>query len=97
MAEDVHVEFRMNPPLRAEASGTPVDCVQRQGSPANDSTSIAERRLRENAVRFAYASVGLEGFKPSHAALVQARKFVNGDISLSEFVQMNVDEKSTLG
>lgn len=97
MAEDVQVEFRVNPPLRAEAPSTSVDRVQRQGSPANDSISIAERRRRENAVRFAHASVGLEGFKPSHAALVQARKFINGDISLSEFVQMNADEKSTHG
>ena len=46
----------------------------------------AERLKRLEAVNFARASVGLEGFKPSEADEQRAARFVAGEIDLSEFV-----------
>lgn len=45
-----------------------------------------ERRKRQEAVNYARASVGLEGFKPSHAAEAHAARFIAGEIDLAEFV-----------
>lgn len=49
--------------------------------------SAEERREREDAVRFANASVGLEGFKVSAEAEARANRFIAGDIDLAEFLQ----------
>ncbi|WP_265685513.1 antitoxin VbhA family protein [Verminephrobacter eiseniae] len=65
-----------------------IESNARAHSPANDLVSPAESRRREKAVNFARACVGLEGFKPSEEAQVNARRFINGEIDLSEFVQM---------
>ena len=46
----------------------------------------AERRKRQEAVNFARASVGLEGFKPSQADEEHAARFIAGEIDLAEFV-----------
>ena len=46
----------------------------------------AERRKRQEAVNFARASVGLEGFKLSEAEEQRAARFVAGEIDLAEFV-----------
>lgn len=46
----------------------------------------AERRRREEAVVFARANVGLEGFTPSTHAEDQARQYVNGEIELDALV-----------
>jgi len=64
---------------------------ERGHRPASDIISAAERRRRENAVNFARSSVGLEGFTPSDAAEADARRFINGDISLADFVQVKSD------
>ena len=61
---------------------------QERLAPANDALSLAERRRREDAVAFARSSVSLEGFQPSEPAEVHARRFISGDIQLSEFVQV---------
>lgn len=65
---------------------------ERARTSANDSVSVsvsvAERRRRERAVDFARASVGLEGFKPSKEEEAHARRFINGEIELAEFVQV---------
>ena len=61
---------------------------ERVDTPANDSVSVAERRRREKAVDFARASVGLEGFRPSKEEEAHARRFINGEIQLPEFVQV---------
>lgn len=45
-----------------------------------------ERRKRQEAVNFARANVGLEGFKPSEEAEQRAARFVAGEIDLAEFV-----------
>lgn len=64
---------------------------ERGNSPANDAISPIERRRREAAVNFAFASVGLEGFKPSNASEMAARRFINGEIGLADFVQVKPD------
>lgn len=46
----------------------------------------AERRKRQEAVNYARASVGLEGFKPSEADERRAARFVADEIDLAEFV-----------
>jgi hypothetical protein len=67
---------------------------ERQNAPANDAISAAERRRRENAINFARSSVGLEGLKPSGAEEYHARRFINGEIELAEFVQMKAEAES---
>lgn len=54
---------------------------------ANDNVSPAEKRRREQAVNFARASVGLEGFKPSPAAEASARQFINGRVNMAELAK----------
>lgn len=49
--------------------------------------SPEERRAREAAVRFANASVGLEGFQVSPEAEQRARLFMDGEIDLAEFLR----------
>ena len=70
------------------------DARERGANPANDAISPAESRRREQAVSFARASVGLEGFKPSKAEEAHARRFIKGEIQLAEFVQMKPDAES---
>lgn len=60
---------------------------ERQNAPANDTISADERRRRENAVNFARASVGLEGFKLSEEEEAHVRRFVSGETQLAEFVR----------
>lgn len=64
---------------------------ERQGSAANNAISDSERRRRESAVNFARSSVGLEGFQPSKEAEAHARRFINGEIELAEFIQVKAD------
>ena len=54
---------------------------------ARPALSDAERGKREDAVRFANASVGLEGFRVTPEAEARAQRFVNGEIDLAEFLQ----------
>jgi Antitoxin VbhA len=49
--------------------------------------SAEERRKREDAVRFANASVGLEGFRVTPEAEARAQRFVSGEIDLAQFLQ----------
>ncbi len=53
---------------------------------ARPAISEAERRKRQEAVSYARASVGLEGFKPSQADEEHAARFIAGEIDLAEFV-----------
>lgn len=48
----------------------------------------AERKKREEAVSYARASVMLEGFKLSAEDEAHARRFINGEISMAEFVKV---------
>ena len=47
----------------------------------------AERRKRQEAVNFARANVGLEGFKPSEEAEQRAARFIAGEIELADYVK----------
>lgn len=49
--------------------------------------SSAERARRVAAVKYARASVGLEGFSLNAADEEHAQRFIDGDIDLEEFVQ----------
>jgi hypothetical protein len=44
------------------------------------------RSNRESAVNFARSSIGLEGLTPTIAEQERARNFINGEISLADFV-----------
>ena len=46
-----------------------------------------ERRKRQEAVNFARANVGLEGFKPSPENEALAVRYINGEIELSEVIE----------
>ena len=46
--------------------------------------SDEERRKRQEAVDFAIANLGLEGFKPTPESLQDDKLFVNGDIDIDE-------------
>jgi len=46
-----------------------------------------QRRERQEAVDFARANIGLEGFKPSEETEALARQFIDGEIDLAEFVR----------
>ena len=48
--------------------------------------SPAERKRRQEAVNYARASVGLEGFKIGKAEKQHARRFINGEIDMPEFL-----------
>lgn len=50
-------------------------------------TFAKARREREDAMNFARASVGLEGFKPSVLGEACARQIVDGQMSVDEAVQ----------
>jgi len=45
-----------------------------------------ERRRRQEAVNFARANVGLEGFKPSEEAEQRAARLIAGEIELADYV-----------
>jgi hypothetical protein len=53
--------------------------------------SDIERSRRQSAVNYARASVGLEGFSLSEADEAHSQRFVDGQISLQEFVQPRAD------
>lgn len=65
------------------------DYVQQAGNPAPPAPAISadERKRREEAVNYARASVGLEGFKISEAEKEHARRFINGEIDMPEFLK----------
>jgi len=46
-----------------------------------------EREKRQQAVNFARASVGLEGFELSNVGEEHARSYVEGDFTLEEFIE----------
>ena len=48
----------------------------------------AERQRRQEAVRYGWASVGLEGFTISDDDQEHARRFIDGEIDLPEFVKV---------
>lgn len=65
--------------------------VQQNGLSNSNTPTIREawreRRKRQEAVNFARANVGLEGFKPSPEDEALAVCFINGEIELSEVIE----------
>ena len=56
-----------------------------------DRYTSGERLQRLEAVDFARASVGLEGFKPSVEDEELARAFMEGEITLDEFIKRSIE------
>ncbi|WP_288407257.1 antitoxin VbhA family protein [uncultured Pseudomonas sp.] len=67
-----------------------------RGKPVNTSESIvitnAEREQRRKAVEYACASIGLEGFVLSAEEKRRAQAFVDGKLTLTEFVSASIHE-----
>lgn len=55
----------------------------------------AERARRLEAVAYARASIGLEGFTLSQADELHAKRFIAGDIELAAFVNPDLDRPAT--
>jgi hypothetical protein len=53
--------------------------------------SDTERSRRQSAVNYARVSVGLEGLWLSEVDEAHAQRFIDGEISLQEFVQPRAD------
>jgi hypothetical protein len=60
---------------------------------ACDPITPEERRRRQEAVDYARASVGLEGFKITEAEEKHAQRFINGEIDMPEFLKGTAGEK----
>lgn len=60
----------------------------------SDSTIVtnAERERRRKAVEYACVSIGLEGFVLSAEEKRRAQAFVDGELSLAEFVSASIYE-----
>jgi hypothetical protein len=54
-------------------------------------SSISEEEImhRKEAWIFARANIGLEGYVPSEGDEARAQRFINGDISLEEYVEVD--------
>jgi hypothetical protein len=76
--------------MRQAFLSTTADGIAESRPAAHTSASLLspqERRKREDAVRFATASIGLEGFTMSVEAQARAQRYISGEIDLAEFVQ----------
>lgn len=103
MGKEVQMAFRVERDLRedfsqaTERNHRPAAQVLREfmrayvsqdrRQPANDAISNAERQQRQDAVGFARANVGLEGFKTTADEEEHCRRFIAGEIDLAEFVE----------
>ncbi len=67
------------------------------GASATGTAAVAERLRREDAVNFARASVGLEGFALSAQDEADARRLINGDLALARFVKVKVARQPAAG
>lgn len=63
----------------------------KRGLQPHKTISETERCRRQSAVNYARASVGLEGFSLGEADEAHAQRFIDGQISLQEFVQPSAD------
>ena len=76
--------------IAARDADTPVASANNGGhSEAAAPLSAAERRKRMEAVRFANATIGLEGLNVSAAAHARAERYIAGEIDLAEFLQID--------
>ncbi|WP_421569023.1 antitoxin VbhA family protein [Stenotrophomonas sp. PD6] len=96
MSKDVFMQLRIEPELRANfqeavalehrPAAQVIREFMREYVAARLRPEPANQEKRMEAVRFAAASVALEGLSVSSEAEAQARRFVNGEISLDELV-----------
>ena len=71
-----------------QIEGAPTQAVdQSRTGDAMPRVAPDDRRKREDAVRFANASMFLEGFEVSTAERLRADRFIAGEIDLAEFLQ----------
>lgn len=93
IAEDARQRAASAPPEPACVewwSALPVAVQQKWLAKSNIPTmreAWCERCRRQEAVNFARASVGLEGFKPSPADEALAVRFINGEIEFPEVIE----------
>lgn len=52
-----------------------------------------ERREREEAVKFAHANVGLEGFTQSPETIALTQRYIDGEIELDELLALGIRGK----
>jgi hypothetical protein len=71
---------------RAEPADAGDAAARLGGAQPPEGQIAAELRKREAAVRFANASIGLEGLKVSAEAQARADRFIAGEIDLAEFL-----------
>lgn len=57
--------------------------------------STEERQRREDAVDFATASIGLDGFKLSPEAVAHAQRYINGEIDLEKYLAISFQDTLT--
>lgn len=104
MSKDVSMTIRVEADLRASFSAAvekehrPMAQVLRElmreyverGRRQSALVSEEERTRRQEAVDYAFASVGLEGLAVSDKDRAHAQRFINGEIDLETFVKGRV-------
>ena len=90
-SEDARQSLELAPPSDCVEWWSALPVAVQQKWLANPKTATmygawCERRKRLEAVNFARASVGLEGFKSSEESEQHAARFVAGEITLAEFL-----------
>lgn len=86
-AEAAELEHRPAAQVLRDFMRDYVDRSIRRAPVTRPAISAAERRQREEAVSYARASVGLEGFQLSKTDELHAQRFINGEIELPEYVK----------
>ena len=91
-SEDARQSLELAPPSDCVEWWSALPVAVQQKWLANPKTPTmygawCERRKRQEAINFARANVGLEGFKPSPENEALAVRFINGEIELSEVIE----------
>jgi hypothetical protein len=89
------IEFRpASQVLRDLMRGYVKQVRERSSKAANESISEAEFKRRQRAFDFATASAGLEGIMTPEELQEQAKQFIDGDITLEQFMKMKPHSRS---
>lgn len=92
ISEDARQSLELAPPSDGVEWWSALPVAVQQKWLANPKTPTmygawCERRKRQEAVNFARANVGLEGFKPSPEDEALAVRFINGEIEFPEVIE----------
>lgn len=92
ISEDARQSLELDPPSACVEwwSALPVAVQQKWLAAPKTPTMYeawCERRKRQEAVNFARANIGLEGFKPSPECEALAVRFINGEIEFPEVIE----------